>query len=53
MREHLVQFYEDDAFLIEGLTQYIGSALASGDKGIVIATAPPWKRLQRTLASAA
>jgi len=36
--EHLVQFYENDAFLIDGITDYIGSALAAGDKGIVIAT---------------
>ena len=38
--EHLVQFYEDDAFLIDGISEYIGSAIAAGDVGIVIATRP-------------
>ncbi|MES2821943.1 MAG: EAL domain-containing protein [Pseudomonadota bacterium] len=35
---HIVQFYENDNFLIQGLAEYIGSALNAGDKGIVIAT---------------
>ena len=34
MNDHLVQFYEDDVFLIKGLADYIGAALASGSKGI-------------------
>ena len=46
---HLVQFYETDAFLIEGLTEYIGSALAKGDKGLVIATRPHLDALERNL----
>jgi diguanylate cyclase (GGDEF)-like protein len=36
--EHQVQFYENDAFLIEGLTDYIGAALTSCDTAVVIAT---------------
>lgn len=47
--EHFVQFYEDDAFLIEGLTDYIGSAIALGDKGIVIATKPHIEALEENL----
>src|SRR5437763_920202 len=35
---HSVQFYSDDKFLIESLTQFIGAALAGGDAAIVIAT---------------
>jgi PAS domain S-box-containing protein len=37
---HVVQFYADDAFLLEGLSRFIGSALGAGDAGIVIATKP-------------
>ena len=46
---HLVQFYETDAFLIDGLTKYIGSALARGEKGLVIATRPHLDALERNL----
>ena len=35
---HVVQFYADDAFLVDELSRYIGSALAAGDGAIVIAT---------------
>jgi len=35
---HSVQFYEDDSYLLDGLSRFIGSALGSGDAGIVIAT---------------
>jgi PAS domain S-box-containing protein len=37
---HVVQFYSDDSFLLEGLSRFIGSALGAGDAGIVIATQP-------------
>ena len=47
--EHFVQFYENDAFLVEGVTDYIGSALALGDKGIVIATKPHLEALEENL----
>jgi PAS domain S-box-containing protein/excisionase family DNA binding protein len=36
--EHLVQFYESDGFLIDAVSDFIGSALRSGDGAIVIAT---------------
>lgn len=35
---HAVQFYEDDAALIEALGQHIGAALEAGDTVIVVAT---------------
>jgi signal transduction histidine kinase len=35
---HVVQFYSDDAFLVDELSKYIGSALGAGDGAIVIAT---------------
>ena len=47
---HLVQFYENDRFLIAGLADYIGAALSGGDKGIVIATRNHLDQLENTLA---
>ncbi len=35
---HTVQFYCDDAYLLEGLGRFIGSALGAGDAAVVIAT---------------
>jgi PAS domain-containing protein len=35
---HVVQFYEHDAFLVEKISQLVGSALDSGNSAIVIAT---------------
>ncbi len=35
---HGVQFYGDDAYLLDGLTRFIGGALGGGDSSIVIAT---------------
>jgi signal transduction histidine kinase len=35
---HVVQFYSDDSFLIESLSQFVGAALVAGDAAIVIAT---------------
>lgn len=37
-REHSVQFYDDEAFILEDLSRFIGAALGAGDAGIVIAT---------------
>ncbi|MGH2618101.1 MAG: helix-turn-helix domain-containing protein, partial [Thermomicrobiales bacterium] len=36
--EHVVQFYEKDAFLEAAVADYIGAALRGGDAGIVIST---------------
>src|SRR5947199_3529956 len=35
---HVVQFYGDDTFLVDGLCRFIGTALSGGDAAIVIAT---------------
>ncbi len=51
MSEHLVQFYEDDVFLIKGLADYIGNAISSGNKGIAIATCDHLRMLESTLAA--
>jgi DcmR-like sensory protein len=37
-RAHAVQFYENDALLIELLSRFVGSSLAAGDSAIVVAT---------------
>jgi len=37
-REHVVQFYQDDAYLVEAVSAFVGAALVSGDLAIVIAT---------------
>ena len=35
---HVVQFYQDDNFLVETVSRYVGAALAAGDAAVVIAT---------------
>ena len=37
-REHFVQFYEEDSFLVDSVAGFIGSGLRGGEAGIVIAT---------------
>ena len=37
MQDHLVQFYETDAFLVERVTEYLCSGLENGEQGLVIA----------------
>src|ERR1051325_5643744 len=37
-REHFVQFYESDSFLIESVSDFIRAGLEDGEVGIVIAT---------------
>ena len=36
--EHVVQFYESDAFLLDAVGEFIGTGLRAGDAGIVVAT---------------
>jgi MEDS: MEthanogen/methylotroph, DcmR Sensory domain/GAF domain len=50
---HEVQFYEDDAVLLDGLARTIGSALGAGDSAIVIATKSHRNGLIRRLQSRA
>jgi PAS domain S-box-containing protein len=35
---HSVQFYEDDDFLLDGLSRFVGAALLSGNSALVVAT---------------
>src|SRR5579863_3928170 len=46
---HVVQLYNDDGFLIDILSRFIGGALAVGDAAVVVATAPHRIELERRL----
>ncbi len=46
---HSVQLYSDDAFLLDALSWFIGSALASGDAAVVIASADHRQGLAKRL----
>jgi len=50
-RDHTVQFYQDDAFFIDGLSRYIGSAIVAGESAVVIATPGHRNALSRILQS--
>lgn len=50
--EHFVQFYENDAFLIESITGYVGAALREGGCSIVIGTAEHRYELHSKLVAA-
>lgn len=38
--EHLVQFYEDEAFLIKSVSEFVAAGLGIGEKVVIIATGP-------------
>src|ERR1700730_17894781 len=46
---HSVQFYADHAFLLDGLSRFIGTALGAGDAAIVLATQAHREALERRL----
>lgn len=46
---HLVQFYEDDGFLIDSLSRWFGDGLNSGDACIFIGTEPHLLSLEKHL----
>ena len=48
---HSVQFYSDDAFLIDVLSRFMGSAVGAGDAAIVIATPQHRRALAERLAA--
>jgi signal transduction histidine kinase len=48
---HVAQFYADDAFLLDSLSRFVGTALGSGDGAIVIATRAHREGLARILKS--
>ncbi|PYU28874.1 MAG: hypothetical protein DMG32_01710 [Acidobacteria bacterium] len=48
---HIVQFYEDDAFLVIEVSRFIGTTLGSGDSGVIIATKAHRDGIAQRLAS--
>jgi signal transduction histidine kinase len=50
---HTVQFYSDDSFLLDSLSQFVGSALVAGDIAIIIATKEHRDGLARRLSDRA
>jgi PAS domain S-box-containing protein len=50
-REHFVQFYETDAYLVDSVSGFVNAALAKGDASVVIATMDHRLALQRKLVS--
>lgn len=48
-REHAVQFYESDAYLLESLRIYVGEGLRNGESAVVVATGPHRQGLARLL----
>lgn len=51
--EHVVQFYSDDAFLMDRVGAYVVPALRRGDSVVVIATAPHRAALELSLSASA
>ncbi|HEX3105771.1 MAG TPA: PAS domain S-box protein [Terriglobales bacterium] len=47
--EHVVQFYQDDKFLIDAVSRFVGSALAAGDATVLIATAAHREGVEQVL----
>lgn len=48
---HAVQFYEEDGFLLDRVSRFIGSALGAGDPAITIATQPHLDGIESRLAN--
>jgi hypothetical protein len=48
-QDHVIQFYEDETFLLQALSGYVGSGINAGDCCIVIATNQHLEALERTL----
>jgi len=48
---HIAQLYQDDEFLVEALSHFVGSGLAQGDGVVVMATAEHWAACLRQLQS--
>ena len=49
--DHFVQFYENDEFLIDSVSGFVGTALTVGEGSVVIATAEHRIAIQRKLAA--
>jgi PAS domain S-box-containing protein len=50
---HTVQFYEDEAFLAEAVTRFLGAGLAAGEPVVVLATPHHWEAFQQQLSAGA
>jgi PAS domain S-box-containing protein len=48
---HVVQFYEDETFLLDAVGRFIGPALGAGEACLIIATAPHQAQLAEHLAA--
>ena len=48
-RDHMVQLYSDPAFLVEGVSQYVGTGLRLGEAALVIARPEHRARFARAL----
>lgn len=46
---HIVQFYEDDSFLLDTLSRFIGAGLRVGESCLVVATKPHLADLEERL----
>jgi PAS domain S-box-containing protein/excisionase family DNA binding protein len=47
--EHLVQFYDSDAFLVDGVSAFIGAAVRAGEAALVVATPVHRQALEQRL----
>lgn len=47
--EHVVQFYQDEKFLIDAVSGFVGSALAAGDATVLVATAAHREGVEQVL----
>jgi len=47
--EHFVQFYDNDAYLVEAVATFIGAALQAGGAGIVVATPQHREQIEAAL----
>jgi PAS domain S-box-containing protein len=50
---HVVQFYEEDAFLVDAVCEYVGSGLGAGEPVVVIATAAHLEAFEMRLSARA
>ena len=50
--DHFVQFYETDAFLVDAVGEFIGTALRAGEAGVVVATPAHREGLEARLQAA-
>jgi PAS domain S-box-containing protein len=48
---HIVQFYEDDSFLVSGVSRLVGTALGAGDCAVIIATQAHREAIAQRLAA--